>query len=209
MATTLEPARHDDPGAIPPLPPHAPCARTHPWERAFAGWLLRRAGWQIRGQVPDVPKAVIIFAPHSSNWDGIWMYFATTAIGLDVCILGKPVLFRIPILASILRRYGGFPASQDPDNPVLDQAGALFSARERFWYALAPEGTRKPVTRWKIGFWKIAKANGVPIVPVYLHYPDKVVGIGPVFQPGDDMRGDIESLRDFYRPWQGKHHGLG
>ncbi len=208
MATTLQPARHDDPGAIPPLPPHAPCARTHSWERAFAGWLLRRSGWQIRGQVPDVSKAVIIFAPHSSNWDGIWMYVATTAIGLDVSIMGKPVLFRIPVLSAILRRYGGFPASEDPDNPVLDHAGTLFSARERFWYAIAPEGTRKPVTRWKIGFWKIASANAVPIVPVYLHYPDKVVGIGDIFHTGPDMRADIARLRTFYRPWMGRHHGI-
>lgn len=206
---TPTPVRQHDPRDVPPLPPLAPRARTRAWERAVARAVLRVCGWRVNGEVPDVPKAVIIFAPHSSNWDGIWMYFATTAIGLDVCILGKPVLFRIPVLASILRRYGGFPASEDPDHPVLAQAGGLFSTHDRLWYALAPEGTRKPVTRWKIGFWKIAHASGVPIVPVYLHYPEKVVGIGPTFQPGDDMRADIECLRDFYRPWQGKHHGIG
>ena len=207
---TISPSpQHPDTDVVPALPPQAPRANTFAWERGIARWALRRSGWRVRGELPDIPKAVIIFAPHSSNWDGIWMYVATTAIGLEVCILGKPVLFRIPVLASILRRYGGCPASEDPDHPVLAQAGALFSAGERFWYALAPEGTRKPVTRWKIGFWKIAAANEVPIVPVYLHYPDKIVGIGPLFHPGDDMRADIEHLRDFYRPWQGKHHGIG
>jgi 1-acyl-sn-glycerol-3-phosphate acyltransferase len=197
------------PDPFPELPSRAPAAGTLPWERAAARLLLRLCGWRIRGAVPDVPRAVIIFAPHSSNWDGIWMYLATTAIGLDVCILGKPVLFRIPVLGWVLRRYGGCPASEDPENPVLQQAGVLFSTRDRFWYALAPEGTRKPVMRWKIGFWKIAKANDVPIVPVYLHYPDKIVGIGPLFEPGADMRVDIGHLRDFYRPWAGKHHGIG
>lgn len=208
---TVSPSLQDlDPQAdvVPPLPAWAPCASTREWERAFARWVLRRSGWRIEGTVPDIPKAVIIFAPHSSNWDGLWMYSATTGIGLAVSIMGKPVLFKVPVLASILRRYGGFPASQDADAPVLDQAVALFNINDRFWYALAPEGTRKPVKRWKIGFWKIAKASGVPIVPVYLHYPDKVVGIGPIFHPGDDMRADIEQLRAFYRPWQGKHHGI-
>ena len=210
MTVSLTPRQQViDTHVVPPLPPRAPRARTHAWERAVARGLLRLAGWRIHGLPPDVPKAVIIFAPHSSNWDGIWMYCATTAIGLDVSIMGKPVLFKIPVLAAILRRYGGFPASEDPDNPVLDQAVARFGASERFWYALAPEGTRKPVSRWKIGFWKIAKASGVPIVPVYLHYPEKVVGIGTPFHPGDDMRAEIEQLRAFYRPWQGKHHGIG
>lgn len=198
----------ETPESFPTLPALAPRARTRAWERGFARRLLRLAGWQVRGTVPDVSRAVIIFAPHSSNWDGIWMYLATTAIGLDVCILGKPVLFRIPVLAWILRRYGGCPASEDPDHPVLEQAASLFSARDRVWYALAPEGTRKPVSRWKIGFWKIATANGVPIVPVYLHYPEKVVGIGDIFHPGDDMRADIARLRAFYRPWMGRHHGI-
>jgi len=208
MATTQTPVRDSIPGEIPPLPPRAPRARTFAWERAIARGLMRLGGWRISGQVPNVPKAVIIFAPHSSNWDGLWMYFAVTAIGLDVCIMGKPVLFKVPVLASILRRYGGFPASQDPGNPVLEQACDLFATHERLWYALAPEGTRKPVTRWKIGFWKIAKASGVPIVPVYLHYPGKILGIGAEFNPGNDMRADIEQLRAFYRPWQGKHHGI-
>jgi 1-acyl-sn-glycerol-3-phosphate acyltransferase len=206
--TVPPPRRQRDADVVPPVPPSVPRSGTHEWERRFSRGVLRVFGWRVAGALPDIPKAVVIGAPHSSNWDGIWVYFASTAMGLDVRILGKPVLFRIPVLGFILRRYGGFPASQDRDHPVLEQASALFDDAERLWYGIAPEGTRKPVTRWKIGFWKIAKANEVPIVPVYLHYPDKVIGIGPVFQPGDDMRADIERLRDFYRPFAGKHHGI-
>ena len=61
--------------------------------------------------------------------------------------------------------------------------------------------------RWKPGFWKIANAAGVPVVPAYFHYPDKVIGIGPVFWLTDDMSADIARIRDWYRPWQGRHHG--
>lgn len=206
--TVPPPSPHPDADVVPRVPPQVPRARTRAWERRFSHWVLRRSGWRVHGALPDIPKAVVIGAPHSSNWDGIWVYFASTAMGLDIRILGKPVLFKIPVLGFVLRRYGGFPASQDPDQPVLEQASALFRDAERLWYGIAPEGTRKPVSRWKIGFWKIAKASGVPIVPVYLHYPDKVIGIGPVFHPGDDMRADIEQLRAFYRPFRGKHHGI-
>jgi 1-acyl-sn-glycerol-3-phosphate acyltransferase len=195
-------------GTVPTLPPDVPRARRHAWERRLARWILGRCGWRVEGALPDIPRAVVIGVPHSSNWDGIWLYLASTAIGLDVRILGKPALFKVPLLGRVLRRYGGFPASQDPELSVLDQAVGLFGSSTQLWYGLAPEGTRRHVARWKIGFWKIASCSDVPIVPVYLHYPERVIGIGPPFVTGADMRADIDRLRDFYRPWQGRHHGL-
>ena len=174
----------------------------------MASWLLRAGGWQMRGALPDLPKAVLIAAPHSSNWDGIWIYFAATAMGLDISILGKPVLFKIPVLNVILRRYGGIPAVASVGDTMFDQTVRLLQQRDRCWVGIAPEGTRKQVVRWRIGFWKIARAADVPIVPVYLHYPDKVIGVMPAFNTTDDMQADIAQLRERYRPWQGKHHGL-
>jgi 1-acyl-sn-glycerol-3-phosphate acyltransferase len=195
-------------GIVLPMPPQAPRARTRRWERRVAAWVLRAGGWQMRGALPDLPKAVLIAAPHSSNWDGIWIYFAATAMGLDVRILGKEVLFRIPVLNRILRRYGGIPAVAAVGSNMLEQSVELLRQDERCWIGIAPEGTRKQVARWRIGFWKIARAADVPIVPVYLHYPDKVIGVMPVFHTGGDMQADIAQLRERYRPWQGKHHGL-
>jgi len=29
-------------------------------------------GWKIKGEFPDIKKSVIIFAPHTSYWDGLW-----------------------------------------------------------------------------------------------------------------------------------------
>ncbi len=191
-----------------PVPPQIPRARTREWERAFSRGVLRTFGWSMRGTLPDLPRAVVIAAPHSSNWDGIWVYFAATAMGLDVRILGKPVLFRIPVLNFILRRYGGMPADQFVERNMLQHANALFRDTDQLWLGLAPEGTRKQVLRWKIGFWKIARQADVPIVLVYLHYPDKVVGVAGTYVPTDDMRGDIECIRALYAPWQGKYHGV-
>lgn len=195
-------------GIILPMPPEAPRARTRAWERKVATWVLHAGGWQMCGALPDVPKAVLIAAPHSSNWDGIWIYFAATAMGLDISILGKPVLFKIPVLNAILRRYGGIPAAAARGETMLDQSVRLLQHQGRCWIGIAPEGTRKQVARWRIGFWKIARAADVPIVPVYLHYPDKVIGVMPAFHTSDNMQADIAELRDCYRPWQGKYHGL-
>ena len=74
---------------------------------------------------------------------------------------------------------------------------------------VAPEGTRKPVKKWRSGFWHIARAAGVPILPVYFHYPERRIGIGSLFHPGEDCAADLAKLRAFYAPWQGKYRGVG
>lgn len=193
-------------GPVPPLPPTVP--RTKP--NRFARWLgrsvLRLGGWRVAGAFPDVPKVVLIGAPHSSNWDGVWGMAAKLALGLDIRILGKHQLFWGP-LGPLMRALGVIAVNRAAARGVVAQVAARFHASERFWCGIAPEGTRKPVERWKTGFWKVARAAGVPVLPVYFHYPDRVIGIGPLFHTSDDLEHDLGRLRAWYRPWQGKHHG--
>ena len=47
----------------------------------------------------------------------------------------------------------------------------------------------------------------MPILPVYFHYPEKIIGFGPLFHPSDDMDADMAKIREFYKPWQGKNRG--
>ena len=75
------------------------------------------------------------------------------------------------------------------------------------WTVLAPEGTRKTVTKWKSGFWHIARASGVPVQCAYFHYPEKTIGLGPVFEMTADLEADMARVREFYRPWIGKNRG--
>lgn len=191
-----------------PLPPSAPRVRPNAFVRWLGRSVLRLGGWRMAGEFPDLPKLVLIGAPHSSNWDGIWGFAAKMALGLDIHILGKDSLFRVPVLGAVLRRIGVVPVDRSVAQGVVAQAAALFARSDRFWFGLAPEGTRKPVKRWKPGFWRIAKAAGVPILPVYFHYPERTIGVGPPFHPGDDLEADLARLREWYRPWQGKHHGI-
>jgi 1-acyl-sn-glycerol-3-phosphate acyltransferase len=159
------------------------------------------------GKFPDVPRAVLIGAPHSSNWDGVWGFAAKAAMGLDVKIIAKDSLFKVPLLGTLLRGMGVIPINRNAAHGVIDQATSMIRGAERFWLGIAPEGTRKAVERWKAGFWKIAKAADVPVVPAYFHYPDKIIGIGDMFHLGEDMDADMRRIRDWYKPWQGKHHG--
>jgi 1-acyl-sn-glycerol-3-phosphate acyltransferase len=190
-----------------PLPPNAPRVRPNAFSRWLGRSVLRLGGWRMVGAFPDLPRVVLIAAPHSSNWDGIWGFAAKLALGVEIQVLGKDSLFKVPLLGAVLRQLGVIPVDRSAAHGVVEQAATMIRRADKIWFALAPEGTRKPVERWKTGFWKIAKAADVPVLPAYFHYPDKVIGIGPVFQPGDDMPADIARLRAWYRPWQGKHHG--
>jgi 1-acyl-sn-glycerol-3-phosphate acyltransferase len=190
-----------------PLPPNVPKTRPRRFPRWLGRTILRLGGWRMVGSFPDLPKAVLIGAPHSSNWDGIWGLAAKVALGLDIRIFAKHQLFWWP-LGILLRRMGVIEVNRGDARGLIEQMLDRFDREERFWLGIAPEGTRKRVERWKPGFWKIAKAAGVPVVPAYFHYPEKIIGIGEAFHLGDDMDADIARIRAWYAPWRGRNRGV-
>jgi 1-acyl-sn-glycerol-3-phosphate acyltransferase len=169
-------------------------------------WLFTACGWRVAGELPDIPKLVAIAAPHSSNWDVIWGLLVKVGLRLDVRFIGKREAFFWP-LGPILRSVGGVPIDRKAPQDVVREMHRRFENQERLWLAIAPEGTRKKVTKWKSGFWRIAREAGVPILPVYFHYPERTIGFGPLIYPGDDQDADMARIREFYRPWQGKNRG--
>ncbi|MBW8822961.1 MAG: lysophospholipid acyltransferase family protein [Xanthomonadales bacterium] len=193
-------------GPILPLPGSAPRVRNSPFSRWFGRALLKLGGWRMVGEFPDVPKLVLIGAPHSSNWDGVWGFAAKMALGLDIRILGKKELFWWP-MGPILRRLGVIAIDRKAPGGFVEQIAQTIRATDQFWLGIAPEGTRKQVQEWKNGFWKIAHAADIPVLLEYFHYPDKVIGIGPLFWTSDDPVADMARIRAWYRPWQGKNHG--
>lgn len=156
--------------------------------------MLRAAGWRVHGDFPDVPKMVIIVAPHSSNWDFIIGVAAKLAMRLRVRYLGKASLFRFP-LGIVMRRLGGIPVDRSTANDVVRSAVATFARHDRMLLAIAPEGTRTPVDRWRTGFYHIARGAGVPILPVALDWGTRTIRIGTLFVPTDDLEGGIRELR--------------
>ena len=187
-----------------PLPPNAPRVAPNGFVRWLGRSVLWLGGWRMEGAFPDIPKLVLIGAPHSSNWDGIWGFSAKAAMGLDLRVIGKHQLFWWP-LGSVLRRLGVTAVNRDLPQGVTAQAAALISDADRYWFGLAPEGTRKPIPRFRSGFWKIAKDAGVPVLPAYFDYSRKVIGIGTPFVLGDDMNADIDRIQAWYVQWPGKH----
>ncbi|MBU6198140.1 MAG: lysophospholipid acyltransferase family protein [Xanthomonadaceae bacterium] len=189
------------PQAPPQMPQYAPSLTG-----ALCRYLYLRSGWRVAGEPPDMPKLVAIAAPHSSNWDVIWGLLVKLGLRLDVRFIGKREAFFWP-LGPVLRGFGGIPIDRRHAQNVVREMAELFAANERLWLAIAPEGTRKKVKEWKSGFWRIARAANVPILPVYFHYPEKTIGFGQLIYPSDDLDADMARIREFYRPWMGKNRG--
>ena len=177
------------------------------WQRRMCRVLLHTTGWSLVGEFPDISKLVLIAAPHSSWWDGIWGLLIKVAIGADVHFMGKQELFRGPF-GGVLRRLGGVPIDRGAGKGVVEQMIDQFHQRDQLWLGIAPEGTRKPVKRWKSGFWHIAHDAGVPIFPVAFHYPDKTIHLGPLFDTSVDMDADMTRVRGWYAPFKGKYRNV-
>jgi 1-acyl-sn-glycerol-3-phosphate acyltransferase len=140
---------------------------------------------------------LIIAAPHSSNWDFVIGMALVFAMRLDGRFLGKAELFRGP-LGVLMRWLGGTPVDRANPGGVVGQAIARIEASPKFILGMAPEGTRKPVDRWKTGFYRIALGAGLPIVAGYFDNQGKRVGFGPVFHPTGNTEAEIDVMRAFY-----------
>jgi len=182
---------------VPPLGADVP-RRFGPRTRAVAATTLGLAGWRFEGALPDLPRMVIVVAPHTSNWDFPVGVAVMVALGVRVRWLGKHSLFRGPF-GTLLRGLGGIPVRRGERSGAVDDAVAAFRTHPQLVLALAPEGTRRRVATWKTGFYTVAEQAGVPIVPVAFDWGRRVVAIGaPVVPHG--MAATTRALMAFYRP---------
>jgi 1-acyl-sn-glycerol-3-phosphate acyltransferase len=159
-------------------------------------WL---SGWTIRGGLPELPKFVIIVAPHTSNWDFPVGVAALFALDLDAHWFGKDSLFHGP-MGKILRMFGGRPVRRESPEGVVAEMAAAVRAEPHFILALAPEGTRKKVAHWRTGFYRIAEAAGVPVVPVWFDWSRHEIGFHPPICMSGNLESDVAALQALYRP---------
>lgn len=182
---------------IPALGPAVPSRRSAVL-RAVGRAALRALGWRIEGRIPDVPRCVIIVAPHTSNWDFVVGFATMLALDLKLTWLGKHQIFRGPF-GALWRRFGGVPVHRDAPDGVVEQAAAALDPSRPAFLAIAPEGTRKKVERWKSGFWRIARAAGAPILPVAFDYRTRTVVLGALFATTPDYDADLLALQRGFR----------
>jgi len=163
----------------------------------LARLLLWIGGWTTVGEVPRIKKAVVIAAPHTSNWDGFWAIVYMNYIGIDVSWFVKHTMFWFP-LGNLMRAFNGIPLDRSRARSAVSEAIAEFDRNETFYFGLAPEGTRSKTRGWKSGFYRIADGANVPVVLAFLDYQNKRLGFGPTLTLTGDKDADLAILRSFY-----------
>lgn len=170
---------------------------------------LAAFGWKIEGSAPaGVRKAVVVAAPHTSNWDFPFTLAAGAVLGVRMSWLGKASLFRGALRGRFMRWLGGIAVDREKRTDVVKTVVELLSKEEELFVVLSPEGTRGQAARWKTGFYHMAVGANVPLVLGYLDYGKKTAGFGAVFWPTGDIDADMREIRAFYKDVTAKHPTL-
>lgn len=176
--------------------------------RALSLLVLKLCGWKVSGSLPPhIKKAVLIAAPHTSNWDLPFTLFVAFALHLKIYWMGKEEIFKPPF-RGIMMWLGGIPVQRSAaGNMVVASAEAIREADE-LMLVVSPEGTRSKALYWKSGFYHIAHTAGVPVVMAFLDYERRHGGLGPVLHTSGDIEKDMLVIKDFYKDKRGKRRDL-
>ena len=164
--------------------------------RVLSKFILKKIiCWEVIGSLPLNKKYVIAVVPHSSYFDLVIAVLIRTYSGLKIKFIGKKELFN-PITSFFFKFLGGIPVDRSKNTNIVDEVVSLFDQKEIEILAIAPEGTRKEVKKWKSGFYYIALNANLPILMVSFDYMKKEVNINDKFFPSGNFENDIRKLED-------------
>lgn len=167
--------------------------------------VLHLLGWRIRFKPLPGPHGVAVVYPHTSNWDVVIGLFARWAIGLPFRWLAKELLFQGLLgktLGALLRRWGAVPVERRSSTGATQRLVESMFQHDWFWVALSPEGTRAYRPHWRSGFYHLTVTAKVPLLVVYLDFPNKTVGAVDVVELTGDQHTDMAAIRKIY---EGRH----
>jgi len=153
--------------------------KANKFQKVLGSSFLKITGWEVEGVIHDLPKCVMILAPHTSNWDFPFILAALYALGIRFYWFGKK-------------------ENRGSRQNMVRQTVEIIQSREQIIIGVPPEGTRSKAEYWKTGFYHIAHQAQIPIVFAFLDYDRKVGGIGPIMNPTGDIDKDMITIRQFY-----------
>ncbi len=167
-------------------------------------FILSLLGWKVVIEaIPTPKKFVLIAVPHTSSWDFPLGLLVRSVMRMDIKYVGKDSLFR-GLFGVIFKWLGGIPVDRSKRNNFVDAVVDMFEDREEFKICIAPEGTRKPVSQLKTGFYHIAKGANIPILLCKFDYEHRTVTVSEPFYPTDNMEADFDYIYNYFRGVKGK-----
>jgi len=155
---------------------------------------LRLMGWTIEGEFPKINKFIVAVFPHTRNKDFIIGVMTRTILDEKISYLGKKELFN-SFTGWFFKVLGGTPINRSSNENKVSTIAQIFKEKETFRLAIAPEGTRKKVDRWKTGFYYIAMMAEIPILLVNFNYAKKKVSFLRLFYPTGNIKKDFKEMK--------------
>ena len=166
-------------------------------------WRLSR--WTpVTEPIPE--RGVLLGAPHTSNWDLVFMLMISWRIGKPFRFLAKKSLFRGP-LGAVMRAIGGIPVDRGAEQGLVREIVGMAERGEQFLLVVTPEGTRGAVEYWKSGFYRIARDAELPVVIGFVDRDRRECGLGPHFELSGNVRADMDRIRVNYAGMLGVRPG--
>lgn len=169
---------------------------------AISKTVYQLEGWSSINNIGKLPKrAVILAAPHTSNFDMIYALQVFHNLGLNSKIAIKKEWFKQPY-KSLFESIGGIPIDRQKagsKTSTVDSLADLFNQYEDLVLVITPEGTRSKTNKWKTGFYHVALKANVPIIIAFLDYKLKIGGLEKLFYPTGNFEADMKVITDIYK----------
>jgi len=166
--------------------------------RTVTKFILWLAGWKVVGTKILVPKCIVLGVPHTSLWDFVISWIFYKSVGGNPNILVNKKFFFWPA-GYLLNAMGAIPVDTLKGASSIKQIVAEFKKRKVLHLAIAPEGTRKPIAKWKGGFHAIARIANIPVYLAVFDWGKKEVGVFDKIELTDDINADIRRIRQWYK----------
>lgn len=166
----------------------------------FKLW-FKLSGWKPTRTTPE-GAGITIAAPHTSNWDVVYALASAILMDIKIYFSIKESWCRVPVVGSIIMWLGAIPidrtsGSQGQVNRIkrfVDQ-----HKNSRVFFLFTPEGTRGKITKWKSGFYHIAKNCQLPIFLAKVDYRTKESGVFHCYKVTGNKEDDIRSIQESYK----------
>ncbi len=170
--------------------------------RTLSKTILKTLGWKVASSFPDLEKSVIIFAPHTSYWDGFYGKLLFMQLNINYKFLSKKEFFKFP-LNYFFKAFGSIPVSQNKE--YINEVVSFFDKSKNLHIILSPEGILAKTDHWKKGYYYMAKGANVPIIVGYIDYKKKEVGIKGIIKNIEDMKETMIEVSRLYKDVNAKH----
>lgn len=165
--------------------------------------MLKRMGWKITGEFPDIKKSIVIFAPHTAHIDALYGKLGFVEIGVNYKFLSKKELFFFP-MNLLMKKFGSIPVRGVKNKNAIYQVVDILNNSDNLHIVISPEGWIKKVNEWNKGFYYMAKKAEVPIIVTYIDYNRKEIGIKGIIEEVRDYNTVINKINEMYNGVKGK-----